>query len=262
MRRVQVPVLRVRGFDSHRVYIFFCRCLVRTYCTSKYFRRAILCDSHSLPPCLYGLAHQQCNTTKTTTALCTEILGQKASCCREHCAAERRRDGIVTHVAYVCMCRERPTAMSGLHAHRVLLWDLLVVCTCACIVPGTLFAHNFLGVYCASILYYIYPTAERLGYGPYPRHGLAVLLSPDTANACSRLFSCTPSYFLCDRHLCVGHDLMERCPRYAVVQVLQKDFFCWRSAVVHPYLFATSTKPVLRRRGQYTVQYSAVITVQ
>ena len=121
MRRVQVPVLRVRGFDSHRVYIFFCRCLVRTYCTSKYFRRAILCDSHSLPPCLYGLAHQQCDTTKTTTALCTEILGQKASCCREHCAAERRRDGIVTHVAYVCMCRERPTAMSGLHAHRVLL---------------------------------------------------------------------------------------------------------------------------------------------
>ena len=95
---------------------------------------------------------------------------------------------------------------------------------------------------------YIYTAAERLGHAPYPRHCLTVLLSPDTAkNACIRLFSCTRSYFLCGRHFCDGHDRMERPPTYTAAQVLQNDFFRWRSAVVHPYLSATSTKPALRR---------------
>ena len=96
-----------------------------------------------------------------------------------------------------------------------------------------------------SLYVFVSPAAVRLGHGPYPRQCLAVLLSPDTVqHACLR----------CGRHLRVGHDLMERSPGHTAVQSLQLPFFCWRSAVVHPYLSATGNKPALRRRVQYTVQ--------
>ena len=74
-----------------------------------------------------------------------------------------------------------------------------------------------------SLYVFVYPAAVRLGHDPYPRHCLAVLLSPDKAqNACLRLSSCIRSSFLCGRHLRVWHDLMERSPVYTAVQLFHK----------------------------------------
>ena len=64
---------------------------------------------------------------------------------------------------------------------------------------------------------------------------------------------------ICGRNLRVGHDRIVRSPGYTAVQLSQNDIFCWRSAVVHPHLTATSTNPGLR---QYSIQCSTVQKVQ
>ena len=58
---------------------------------------------------------------------------------------------------------------------------------------------------CSFESIFVSPAAVPLGYGPYPRHCLAVVLSSDTAkNACLRQSrSCTRSSFFCGPHLFV-----------------------------------------------------------
>ena len=110
-------------------------------------------------------------------------------------------------------------------------------------------------------IYIIYTAAERLGHGPYPRHCLALLLSPDTAkNARIRMRSCTRSYFLCGRHLCVGHDLVERSPRCTAVQVLQKDVFVGALLLFTPIYLLQVPNQLLD--GEYSIQCSIVQEVQ
>ena len=89
---------------------------------------------------------------------------------------------------------------------------------------GILFSKGQ-GCCCSLESVFLSPAAVRLGHVPYPRHCLAVLLSPGTAQNACRLSSCSRSSLLCTRHLCVGHDLLERSPGCTAAQLQNGIFF-------------------------------------